>query len=47
MVGFVFGWFFTLKNKGALILAKTSLVPVRKGYWGSRLGDPHTMPCTV
>lgn len=30
--------------RGAHILAKLSLVPIRKGYWGSKLGSPHTVP---
>lgn len=30
--------------RGAIILAKMSLVPVRRGYWGGRLGRPHTVP---
>jgi len=29
--------------KGAIIAAKMSLVPVRRGYWGNRLGLPHTI----
>jgi len=33
--------------RGAHILAKLSLVPVRKGYWGSKLGSPHTVPCKL
>lgn len=33
--------------RGAIILAKTSIVPVRRGYWGSRVGKPHTVPCKV
>ena len=33
--------------KGALGAAKINLIPVRRGYWGSRLGDPHTVPCKV
>ena len=33
--------------KGAIILAKLSLVPVRRGYWGSILGNPHTVPTKV
>jgi small subunit ribosomal protein S2e len=34
--------------KGALTLAKLSLIPVRLGYWGSKIGNPHTVPtkCT-
>jgi len=30
--------------RGAIILAKLSVIPVRRGYWGSSLGDPHTVP---
>eukprot|EP00488_Nonionellina_sp_1-RS-2012_P000817 TRINITY_DN1321_c0_g1_i1.p1 TRINITY_DN1321_c0_g1~~TRINITY_DN1321_c0_g1_i1.p1 ORF type:complete len:113 (-),score=22.02 TRINITY_DN1321_c0_g1_i1:426-764(-) len=33
--------------RGAHILAKLSLIPVRKGYWGSKLGTPHTVPCKL
>ncbi|KAJ3314000.1 40S ribosomal protein [Boothiomyces sp. JEL0838] len=33
--------------KGAIILAKLSVVPVRRGYWGSILGEPHTVPSKV
>uniref|UniRef100_A0A2K5K4T5 Small ribosomal subunit protein uS5 n=1 Tax=Colobus angolensis palliatus TaxID=336983 RepID=A0A2K5K4T5_COLAP len=32
---------------GAIILAKLSIVPVRKGYWGNKIGKPHTVPCKV
>ncbi|KAI9024328.1 hypothetical protein CLU79DRAFT_886608 [Phycomyces nitens] len=31
--------------RGAIILAKLSIIPVRRGYWGSALGEPHTVPC--
>jgi len=30
--------------RGALILAKMSLVPIRRGYWGKMTGKPHTIP---
>jgi len=30
--------------RGAIILAKLSVVPVRRGYWGAKLGEPHTVP---
>lgn len=30
--------------RGALTAAKLALVPVRRGYWGSRRGLPHTVP---
>merc|ERR1712187_271211 len=33
--------------KGAIISAKMSLIPVRRGYWGSKLGSPHTIPMKV
>jgi len=33
--------------RAAIILAKLSVVPVRRGYWGAKLGDPHTVPCKV
>ncbi|CAE8603294.1 unnamed protein product, partial [Polarella glacialis] len=33
--------------KGGIISAKMNLIPVRRGYWGNRLGFPHTMPMKV
>jgi small subunit ribosomal protein S2e len=33
--------------RGAIILAKLAVIPVRKGYWGNKIGQPHTVPCTV
>ena len=33
--------------RGAIILAKTSLVPIRRGYWGKMVGLPHTVPNKV
>jgi small subunit ribosomal protein S2e len=33
--------------RGALIDAKINCIPVRRGYWGNRFGDPHTVPCKV
>ncbi|BFZ53377.1 40S ribosomal protein [Savitreella phatthalungensis] len=33
--------------RGAIILAKLAVVPVRRGYWGSNLGEPHTTPVKV
>jgi len=33
--------------QGSVILAKLSLIPVRRGYWGSNIGAPHTVPCKV
>lgn len=31
--------------RGAIICAKLSIIPVRRGYWGNKLGKPHTVPC--
>merc|ERR1711872_380943 len=33
--------------RGAIILAKLSVLPVRRGYWGNKIGLPHTVPCKV
>jgi small subunit ribosomal protein S2e len=33
--------------RGAIILAKLSVVPVRRGFWGNMIGLPHTVPCKV
>lgn len=33
--------------RGAIIAAKLSVVPVRRGYWGNKIGKPHTVPCKV
>lgn len=33
--------------RGAIITAKLSIVPVRRGYWGSHIAEPHTVPCKV
>lgn len=33
--------------RGAITLAKLSIIPVRKGYWGNKIGDTHTVPCKV
>jgi len=30
--------------KGAIIAAKLQLIPVRRGFWGNRLGAVHTVP---
>jgi len=30
--------------RGAIIDAKLNVIPVRRGYWGNKLGDPHTVP---
>ncbi|KAH0909827.1 hypothetical protein HID58_033148 [Brassica napus] len=33
--------------RGGIILAKLSVVPLRRGYWGNKIGKPHTVPCKV
>ena len=33
--------------RGAIIQAKMSTVPVRRGYWGNKIGKPHTVPTKV
>ncbi|KAL0644353.1 hypothetical protein Bca4012_042643 [Brassica carinata] len=33
--------------RGGIILAKLSVVPVRRGYCGNKIGKPHTIPCKV
>merc|ERR1712125_171568 len=33
--------------RGGIIAAKMSLIPVRRGYWGNRIGNPHTVPMKV
>lgn len=33
--------------RGAIIAAKVSIIPVRRGYWGNKIGAPHTVPTKV
>jgi len=33
--------------RGGIIFAKLGLIPVRRGYWGNRIGSPHTVPMKV
>lgn len=33
--------------RGGIIAAKLALIPVRRGYWGGRIGLPHTVPMKV
>ncbi|ESQ44325.1 hypothetical protein EUTSA_v10006149mg [Eutrema salsugineum] len=33
--------------RGGIILAKLSVIPIRRGYWGNKIGKPHTVPCKV
>lgn len=30
--------------RAAIIIAKLSVLPVRRGYWGTNLGEPHSLP---
>lgn len=45
----VYGWssLAMFVASGAIILAKLSVVPVRRGYWGRKVGAPHTVPVKV
>merc|ERR1712014_53861 len=33
--------------RGGIISAKLNLIPVRRGFWGNRIGYPHTVPMKV
>lgn len=33
--------------RGGITVAKLSVVPVRLGYWGNKVGKPHTVPTKV
>jgi len=33
--------------RGAIVAAKLSVVPVRRGWWGLKFGEPHTVPVKV
>ena len=33
--------------KGAVIAAKLNIIPVRRGYWGGKIGNPHTLATKV
>merc|ERR1712178_78468 len=33
--------------RGAIISAKINVVPVMRGYWGNRIGEPHKIPKKV
>jgi small subunit ribosomal protein S2e len=33
--------------RAAITLAKLAVVPIRRGYWGGRFGEPHTVPMKV
>merc|ERR1719386_305055 len=33
--------------RGGITAAKMNIIPIRRGYWGNRLGLPHTVPMKV
>jgi small subunit ribosomal protein S2e len=33
--------------RGAIIQAKLAVIPVRRGYWGNKIGAPHTVPTKI
>ena len=33
--------------KGAVMAAKLNIIPVRRGYWGNKIGNPHTLPTKI
>jgi len=33
--------------RASLVAAKLNMVPIRRGYWGNRIGAPHTVPLKV
>jgi len=33
--------------RGGIIIAKMSCIPVRRGYWGGKIGKPHTVPTKI
>jgi len=33
--------------KGAVIAAKLNVIPVRRGYWGGKIGNPHTLATKI
>jgi len=33
--------------KGALVIAKLSIIPAHKGFWGEKIGKSHTVPMKV
>lgn len=33
--------------KGAVIAAKLNIIPIRRGYWGGKIGSPHTLATKI
>ncbi|KAJ6424789.1 hypothetical protein OIU84_025542 [Salix udensis] len=40
-------WVWELSVRRKWRLPKLSVIPVRRGYWGNKIGKPHTVPCKV
>ena len=38
---------FATAIRGAIVLAKLSIIPARWRYWGNKIGKAHTVPCNV
>jgi len=36
-----------LAIRGAIVAAKLTIVPIRRGFWGSTFGTPHTVACKI
>jgi len=36
-----------LAIRGAIVAAKLAVIPIRRGFWGSTFGTPHTVPCKI
>jgi small subunit ribosomal protein S2e len=33
--------------RGAIVAAKMAVIPIRRGYWGNKIGKPHTVPAKM
>jgi len=33
--------------RAAIVLAKLAVIPIRRGYWGNKIGSVHTVPCKL
>lgn len=40
-------WVWELSVRRKYRLPKLSVISVRRGYWGNKIGKPHTVPCKV
>jgi small subunit ribosomal protein S2e len=46
-VGIKVGKEVQIAIKGALLDAKMKLIPIRRGFWGAKIGGVHTVPCKL